>query len=260
VAKEKDKNSVSPLALSGKGTFAEALARMRANNPEFANKVEESTSTRRVALQQKREKLAEKITWMQTISDQLFKLEEEIGVLSAKELPDAKILLLTQKKQMASQRLMNLAQLTTLTTYLEGTALLVDCLTVEEKCRVKGPDGEMIPGKRRSPISDILEDMDDDLTVLSRLMLDFLVPMVRDIGNKQQAFVNEHGLLQPAKYDYDEEEKEEDENGPVVSENEAVAERIATGKPRSLDELRQELSGRESGESGKSGEQEGEKK
>jgi hypothetical protein len=136
---------------------------------------------------------------------------------------------------------MNLAQLTLMGGYLDGLGLQVDCLTIEEPCKVKTAGGEVVQGKRRVSVAELMMDLGEDVEALAVIIADYIHPMLRDIGVKQQAFVDENGVVCPKKYDLPSDEVPEEEE--ILGESDAVTARPETA--RTVDEMRRELSRKE---------------
>jgi len=255
----KQENSpVSSLALFKKhASLSETLEALR-QNKDFKRSVEKSMSTGRMKLQEKREGMAEKAKWLRTISDELFVIENQITVLTERlgnERGDdqgaqkEETRRLIAVKGLEAQRLMNLAQLTLMSGYLDGLGLQVDCLTIEEPCKIKTKEEGVVPGKRRISLAEMLNDLGEDVEAIAIMFADYLHPMLRDIGVKMQAFVNENGMPLPAKYDLkgdDEGEEAGESEPPTVEEGEAVSvQKLDAAKAKTVDEMRQELSKQE---------------
>jgi hypothetical protein len=246
--------SGSALAVFKKhASLSDTLSELR-KNKEFKKSVDKSMSTGRVKLQQNRETLAEKASWLRTISDELFSIENQIATLTERlgqesdggdEEQKEKTRRLIAIKTIEAQRLMNLAQLTLMGGYLDGLGLQVDCLTIEEPCKVKTSSGEVVLGKRRVSVAELMMDLGEDVEAIAVIVADYIHPMLRDIGVKQQAFVNEHGTVMPGKYDLPHDEIADEEE--LVSENDAVT--VRPESARTVDEMRQELSRKPEAES-----------
>jgi len=134
---------------------------------------ERASKTTRLALQDRRVKLAEQSVLIQNIS----------AKLSDPDIPDGE-----------KTKLSNLANISGMVGYLEGLGLIVDSLTEVEPCRIQKKDGEIVPGKRRISVAENISEVHDMLIDVIKL-LDVLVEMQHDMVSAQIGFgKDEHGV------------------------------------------------------------------
>jgi hypothetical protein len=113
------------------------------------------------------------------------------------------------------------ASITGMLALSKGIELLVDCCTSRSKVKVKNKKtGKIETGYVRFGVGDVAEKialmLGSDEGMVTQL--ETLCEMTNEIGKKQNAFLDQNGVPDPAKYDYEEESKDE----KIVEDNEAA--------------------------------------